>query len=308
MTAGFSLNTPFIVASRNNPALIRRLKQDDHPVLLEGIHCTAILPGILDAGRKIVVRMHNEESIYYKELARAESGLLKKIYYFNESLLLRKYSKQLPDEPVYACITDNDVKVLKERYHLHHVALLPAFPAWQKVTGEEGQGTFCLYHGNLSVAENEEAAVWLLCKVFTKARIPFVIAGKRPSRRLRKLAHLCQHTCLVADPGETEMNDLVRKAQINVLPSFNKESTGIRLKLLHAIFEGRHCVVNDQMIKGTGLHEACHIGKGSDAFASIIVQLFHQPFTREEIILRQQLLGTTYNNEKNIRQLSQWLW
>ena len=42
--------------------------------------------------------------------------------------------------------------------------------------------------------------------------------------------------------------------------------------------------------------------------ASIILQLYHQPFTKEEIILRKQLLGTTYDNEKNTRQLIQWLW
>ena len=93
-----------------------------------------------------------------------------------------------------------------------------------------------------------------------------------------------------------------------MLPCFNKNVTGIRLKLLHALFEGRHCVVNDPMVSGTGLEDACHIGNSATAFASIILQLYHQPFTKEEIILRKQLLGTTYDNEKNTRQLIQWLW
>ena len=176
------------------------------------------------------------------------------------------------------------------------------------MSGQDGQGNLCLYHGNLSVPENEEAALWLLCKVFTKARVPFVIAGKKPSRRLQKLAGLCQHTCLVADPCETEMNDLVRKAHIHVLPCFNKNVTGIRLKLLHTLFEGRHCVVNEPIVAGTGLETACHIGTNANAFASIITQLYHQPFTREEIILRKQLLGTTYDNEKNTCKLIHWLW
>ena len=122
------------------------------------------------------------------------------------------------------------------------------------------------------------------------------------------MAHLCQHTCLVADPTETEMNDLVRKAHINVLPSFNTQSTGIRLKLLHALFEGRHCVVNEQMLKGTGLDAACHRGTTASAFASIIAQLYHQPFTQEEILLRKKLLCSDYDNEKNTRRLIQWLW
>ena len=306
--SGFSLKTPYIVSSRINEQLIERLKKDKHPILLEGIHCAGILPRLDRQNRKVVVRMHNEESVYYKELARAEHSLLKKLFFYNESRLIKKFSHHLPGDSVYACISENDATILENEYKLNTVKFLPAFPAWQNVIGQEGQGNLCLYHGNLSVPENEKAAAWLICKVFTKARVPFVIAGKKPSKRLQKIAGLCQHTCLVADPSETEMDDLVHKAHIHVLPCFNKNVTGIRLKLLHALFEGRHCVVNDPMVSGTGLEDACHIGNSATAFASIILQLYHQPFTKEEIILRKQLLGTTYDNEKNTRQLIQWLW
>jgi hypothetical protein len=305
---GLMQGCPYIVASRINDQLVEELRKDLNPVLLEGIHCTGILPRINPERRKIVVRMHNEESTYYRELARAEHHLVKKLYYLNESRLLSTYMQHLNGKAVFACISENDVSVLRQRFHLDRAEYLPAFPSWQKVAGLEGQGTFCLYHGNLSVAENEDAATWLICNVFTKARVPFVIAGKKPSRRLHKLAELCQHTCLVADPDESEMNDLVRKAQVNVLPSFNKRITGIKLKLLHALFEGRHCLVNDQMVEGTGLKEACHIGTSANAFASIVMQLFYQPFAREEIILRDQLLQKSYDNEKNALLLTQWLW
>jgi hypothetical protein len=305
---GFSLKLPYIVSSRMNKELINRLQQDNHPILLEGIHCTGVLQELDISSRKIVVRMHNEESLYYKELARAESGFLRKLYFYNESRLLRNYSHHLPNECVYACVSEKDIQFLQSHYHLDKVNFLPTFPAWQKVSEPDELGTFCLYHGNLSVPENEEAALWLICQVFTKARLPFIVAGKKPSRKLQKVAGLCQHTCLVADPSDKEMTDLVRKAHIHALPCFNKNITGIRLKLLHALFEGRHCVVNEPMVAGTGLEEACHIGTNANAFASILMQLHHHPFTREETILRKQLLGETYNNEKNTIKLSQWLW
>jgi hypothetical protein len=305
---GFSARIPYIVASRISEELVANLKKDNHPILLEGLHCTGILPQLDLQQRKVVVRMHNEESTYYKELARSESSLFKKFYFLHESRLLKKYSQQLPDGCIYACISAEDRQVLQDEYHLTHTKFLPAFPAWQEVIGEEGMGNLCLFHGNLSVPENEEAATWLLRHVFTIIRKPFVIAGKKPSKRLEKLAHLYQHTCLVADPSESELNDLVRKAHINVLPCFNKNSTGIKLKLLHALFEGRHCVVNEAMVKGTGLEGACHSGTTANAFASIITQLYHQPFTGEEIKLRQRLLGDRYDNEKNTRQLIQYLY
>jgi hypothetical protein len=303
-----SFHLPYIVASRINRELITRLEADDHPILLEGIHCTGILKEMDIKQRKIVVRMHNEESVYYKELARAEQGWFKKLYFYNESRLLKKYSHHLPNECVYACVSQKDIDVLKNEYHLEKVEFLPTFPAWQTVCSQEGLGNFCLYHGNLSVPENEEAVAWLICNVFTKARVPFIVAGKKPTKKLQRIAGLCQHTCLVANPSQKEMNDLVRKAHIHTLPCFNKGITGIRLKLLHALFEGRHCVVNEPMVAGTGLEEACHIGSNANAFASIIMQLHNHPYTKEETILRKQLLGDTYNNDRNTQKLSQWLW
>ena len=305
---GLSSKLPYIVASRINEELIGTLRQDAHPILLEGLHCTGILSRLDLDNRRIVVRMHNEESTYYEELARASGSWFKKIYFLRESRLIKKYTGQLPNACTYACVSKEDIQVFKNIYHLSQVEFIPTFPSWQKVSGEEGLGNLCLYHGNLSVPENEEAATWLLRKVFINIRKPFVIAGKKPSKRLQKLAHLCQHTCLVADPSEGEMNDLVRKAHINVIPGFNRNTTGIRLKLLHALFEGRHCVTNEPMVKGSGLEGLCHLGTNATDFTSIIARLYQQPFTGEEIALRRSVLGDTYDNEKNTRQLIQYLW
>ncbi|HUR65373.1 MAG TPA: hypothetical protein VMZ03_03400 [Chitinophagaceae bacterium] len=306
--SGLSSRLPYIITSRVNDDLVTNLKKDDHPILLEGIHCTGILPQLDTGNRKIAVRVHNDEAVYYKELARSASSWLKKIFFNRESRLLKRYQQHLPVECAYLCLSADDVNSLKNNYHLPNVNYLPVFPSWQDINAEEGMGNLCLYHGNLSVPENEEAAIWLLHKVFIKIRKPFVIAGKKPSRRLQKMAHLCQHTCLVADPTESELNDLIHKAHVNVLPYFNKNSTGIRLKLLHVLYEGRHCVVNESMVKGTGLEGTCHIASSADAFASIITQLSFQPFTTEEKELRKKLLGSTFNNEKNSLQLTRYLW
>ena len=305
---GISFKLPYIVSSRMNTELIENLQKDNHPVLLEGLHCTGVLSSLDLKKRKVVVRMHNEESTYYGELAKAASSPWKKLFFHRESRLIKKYSRQLPANCTYACVSNEDIQIFKNSYHLPNTIFVPIFPAWQKVTVEEGMGNFCLFHGNLSVPENEKAAIWLLQKVFSKIKKPLVIAGKNPSKRLEKIAHSQLHTCLVANPTETEMNDLVKKAHINVLPSFNKNITGIRLKLLHALFEGKHCIVNDPMVKGTELGDACHIGRTADAFASIITQLFHQPFTNDEIVLRKKLLVNTYDNEKNARLLIPYLW
>ncbi len=302
---GFSRKIPYIVASRINASLVENLNKDNYPVLLEGVHCTGIIPQ-LNKNKKILVRLHNDECEYYQQLSKSTNQLFKKIYYRTESRLLKKYQQNLPHHCYYACITEKDAIIFKNQYGLENTLFSPAFIPYKEINNPEGMGKFCLYHGNLSVPENEKAAAWLLSEIFSKIKIPLVIAGKYPSKKLEKLVRLKEHTSLVASPSGSEINGLVKNAHINVLPSFS--TSGIKIKLLHALFEGRHCVVNDEMIMGTGLEAACHIGSNAGAIASIITQLYHQPFTEEEIMLRKNLLEGIYDTAKNAGRLSQYLY
>jgi glycosyltransferase involved in cell wall biosynthesis len=302
---GFSLRLPYIVSSRNNKRLVENLNKDEFPVFLEGVHCSGIIAAIKKLNRKILVRLHNDESDYYKGLYHSEKKLIRKIYFLHESRLLKKYQHHLPADCLYLCVTDRDLKKFKEVYHISNVQKMPSFLAWQNVKSMEGKGSFCLYHGNLSICENEKAAIWLLDKVFRKIKLPFIIAGKNPSKSLDKIAHLCKHTCLVANPSEDEINDLIQKAHINILPSFN--TTGLKLKLLHALFQGRHCVVNEAAVDGTGLASSCHIGNNANELAEIIADLYHTPFTKDEIDNRKKMFCNSYNNARSAERLNQWL-
>ncbi|MBK6635113.1 MAG: glycosyltransferase [Chitinophagaceae bacterium] len=140
--------------------------------------------------------------------------------------------------------------------------------------------------------------------MFNKVELPFVIAGKNPSKKLERLAHRQQHTCLVANPTDKEMQDMIGKAHVHVLPSFN--NTGIKLKLLNAVFNGRHCLVNKAGVEGSGLETLCHIAEDALSFQQK-KELYHLPFTTEDPGKRQSLQAT-YNNEKNARELMTFLW
>ena len=78
LVQGLAFRLPYIVSSRINPALIKNLLKDNYPVLLEGIHCTYYLyHGELNQ-RKVLVRLHNVEFEYYKQLARSTDNFYKK--------------------------------------------------------------------------------------------------------------------------------------------------------------------------------------------------------------------------------------
>jgi len=303
---GLSISNPYIVQSRANPLLLENLLKDEDPVLMEGIHCTAFLNTLLALNRKVFLRLHNVESLYYSHLFQAEKNLFKKIYFLNESLFLRKYEKKLPESLPVFTVSQQDAEYYSEVFNKSDVRFLPVFIPSVEIKSKEGMGDYCMYHGNLTVAENEKAVIWLVKKIFSVINKPLIVAGRNPSNKLRKIIQSIPQIRLIENPSEEEMKDLISNAHIHILPSMN--STGIKLKLINALFNGRHCVVNEAAIEGTGLEAACHTGTNAAAISAIILQLYNLPFGEEEILLRKKLLPQIFDNKKNAERLIQWIW
>jgi Glycosyl transferases group 1 len=303
---GFSHKLPYIVCSRSNGQLLDRLLQDDYPILLEGIHCTYLLNDERFSGRRIVLRLHNVEYQYYRRLYHTEKSIWKKIYYLHESNLLRSYERRIATKVKILTVSAKDSQLYRDEFGAADVGMLPVFLPYEEVHTREGTGCFCLYHGNLSVAENEEAVIWLLKKVFHSLELPLIVSGKQPSARLTKIIEQYPHTCLIADPSEEELQDLIAKAQVHILPSLN--CTGVKLKLLNALFNGRHCIVNSEAVEGTGLERLCHLSDGAEHMQSLISQLYTQPMLGNEIRERQKVLACLYNPEENINKLMASIW
>lgn len=303
---GFSHQLPYIVCSRYNKLMLDDLLNDNYPILAEGIHCTYLLNDDRFKDRKILVRLHNVEHAYYRQLCRSEKSLFKKIYYWNESRLLKKYENKIAARAPLIAMSEGDVITYRKEFQNCSVRFLPVFvPSGEVVTDSE-KGCYCLYHGNLSVAENEQAVALLLEYVFDELPYPFLIAGKNPTNRLKKLVDQYPRACLVANPSEEEMLDLVKKAQINIIPSLN--CTGIKFKLLNALFNGKHCIVNEATIKHTGLETICHECNDFDSLKNKIEYLFEKPIGIEEINSRKEVMSEYFDNEKNGKQLIAWIW
>jgi len=297
---------PYIVSSRKNEQLLQTLLKDGHPIFMEGVHCTYLLLDKRFANRKCFVRLHNVEYQYYHDLFKATSSPIKKLYYWVESRLLRSYEKKIAAKAVFWGVTEKDNAVYRDELKCKNIDLLSLYlPGW-KVECNEGMGTYCLYHGDLSIDANEKAVTWLLKKVFHAIKVPLVVAGKDPSQHLTALIGDHSNARLIVNPSHKELQDMIAKAHINLIPSYT--TTGMKVKLLNALFNGRHCVVNEATVAGSGLESACHIGTTANAFSEIIVQLYHQPFTRHEIDLRKRLLTNIFNNEANAKKQVKWIW
>lgn len=301
-----SSKLPYIVASRKNEELMQRLLLNDYPILMEGVHCTYLIFDKRFEDRKCYVRLHNVEYQYYQDLFKSSSSVIRKLYYWNESRLLRKYESALAKKAVFWGVTEKDNEVYRKEFGCKNIDLLPLYlPHWEK-TALEGMGSYCLYHGDLSIDANAKAAIWLLRDVFLKLQLPLVIAGKNPSAELVELSHEQTFTCIVENPSEKEMQDMIAKAHINVLPSFTH--TGMKVKLLNALVNGKHCIANSATVAGSDLDQVCHVADTADEFQTAITRLFEKPFSHKEREKREALINSQFNNLRNAEKQIQWIW
>lgn len=302
---GLSLKWPYMMYSRRDKQLLQNLLQVNAPILFEGVHTAYYLPHPALAGRFKLMRNQNLEQDYYTQLANRERSFLRKWYYRIEAQLLKKLEHRLQAADAFLTVAEHDHLFFKNAYPGKIHEYIPSFQPYNEVTAKPGTGDYVLYHGNLGHPENEEAALFLLEQVCPHTDIPFLFAGKDPSEKIKTACAALPHCRLMANPGMEEMEQLIANAQVHVLPTF--QATGLKLKLLHALFNGRHVVVNSAMVQGTGLSEACHIANTAPAFREKIKELMTVPFNEEAIQLRNALLMQRYDNRGNAERIKAYL-
>lgn len=302
---GISFRIPYIVSSRDNKQLEENLLKDTYPILLEGLHCTSVLKNKAFADRKIFLRAHNVEHRYYEKLASQETNFFKKCYFKIESKLLKKYEFNIVKRIVIFAISASDAAIFSHKMNAKDVQILPAFTKWKTPENLSPIGTNCLYHGNLSINENENAVLWLIQEVFKETNYHFTIAGYNPSKKLIQAVAHNNNINLVANPSDSELESLIRAAHINVLPSFN--NTGVKLKLLNALFNGRFCLVNNAAIEGSFLSQTCEIANSADEFKNSIATLTNKAFDIDLQSKRNLILNQYYSNDTNAEKLSSWI-
>lgn len=295
--SGLFNSKPYIVISRSDEALLQNLNADNAPILFEGLHTTYFLSQQQIAAERSFVRAHNVEHDYYRLLSQSETNLFKRYYYLSEASKLEHYETVLNHSAGIAAISEKDFNYFKSRFQ-NKAFLLPAFHPYSKIISKVGYGSFALYHGNLAVSENQKAALFLVNEVFSKLNFPFVIAGHHPSLELRKAIANNPKISLVADPADSEMNELIADAHVHVLPSF--QSTGIKLKLIAALYAGRHLLVNDKMLEGSTIPtNIVTCANEAETFIEAINVLEKKEFEASDIKLRVDVLETYFSNNRN---------
>lgn len=303
--------TPFIAASRDNDELLQRLQQDDAPILVEGLHGCEILRRLRQqelAGqgrRTIIVRAHNVEQDYYRLLARSERRPLKKAYLALEARKLRRYEPTLKLADAVLAITDADADRFRQMGCSKVLTIPPFLPPISLPDTDLQISTpnslFVLFHGDLSIPDNEWAVRWLQRHVMRMVDYPFVVAGRNPRPSLRRYLSRFPNTRLVDSPAQSEMNALIAQARCTVM--ITRQPTGFKLKLLNSLSMGQHCVVNSAMVTGTGLAGCCHMADTADALRRQLDKLMPAPFSDAQRQERQTSLAKLMDEAARLQQI-----
>lgn len=295
--------TPFIVQSRKSKSLIDNLNKVQAPVLFEGIHTTYPLKSNRLNAERTLVRMHNMEDRYYHGLSKSEPNFLKKLSYRIESLKLKRYQRLLKKCDQVLSISPSDQQALSQIPGVNS-SFLPAFHPNEKVLPLEKKGYFALVHGDLSVWDNLKAARYL-ADVFGRLDLSLIIAGRTKDKKLLQKVEAAKNIQFITIKDEEHLMDLIRRAHINVIWSENSE--GIKIKLLNALFNGRFCLVNSPVAKGSGLEGLCEVADDEKTLIFKLIQLMDREFSKEMYLERVETLKP-YDKKRNTELLLKLLY
>lgn len=293
---------PYTVKSRRSEELEKNLLSNDFPILFEVLHTCYLLNDERFKNRKKIYRHSNIEHDYYLELSRSEKKSLKKIYLKIEAWKLKRFESIVHFANVILAVNKTDADYFIKNYPKAKTLYLPSFHVNEKLTCKDGKGNFILFHGNLSISENYEAAIWLIENVFSKINLPVTIAGLNPPVFLADTIKKHNNIQLINSPAESEMDQLIHDAQIHVL--FTGQPTGLKLKLLNVLFKGRYIICNKNMTEGTGINENSGFILANTAadFINKINSVFENEFSESTIKERQKQI-LNFDNSVNCKKL-----
>ena len=292
---------PFIVVSRRDKSLIENLLKNGHPILYEGLHSCFSFSDPRLRDRKKYIRAHNIEHDYYKGLAGSTNSFWRRSYFRLEAKKLRSFEKIMGDAKKVFSISPVEHKELQSRYG--NVELIMPFHGNEQIAEAGAREKFALYHGNLAVAENDRAALYLVQDVFNGLDMKLLIVGNGPTKQLKDAVKNNSNIELHSGKNTEEIQYLISKCHLNILPTF--QSTGIKLKLINALYNGGHCLVNSPMVEGTGLEMLCHLADSRENMRSSIEHLMNVDYSVKDRSRRSKVLLEKLSDKANAEQLNE---
>lgn len=298
----FFSNVPFIVRTRSSDKLIETLETIDAPILFEGLHTTYSLVQNDFKNKLKFVRMHNIEHLYYKGLYHSETNWFKKLFFWFESRKLKHYEAIL--EKVNKVFTISPFEQSYYKSNLGKAEYLPVFHRNTNLVSYTNQGKYALFHGDLRVADNIKSANYLI-EVFKGISDKIlVIASSFESQQIIQTIKGHPNISFELIKDSQHLDEVFKNAQLHIILSF--QNTGIKLKLVNALYQTRYVLANTVITEGTGLSQSCEVFNSKEDLIQKLNTFYTKPFTEQQASIRRKVLNE-FNTKMNAAKLAELL-
>lgn len=253
-----SVIKPYPCLSRWNEKLktdLEHMFNDIKPdfVIVELPQMIGVLPSCIKKSHRVILEQHNIEYRALRSIAVGDEPLLKKIAYRIVANQMEKYESKIYNADfiqMYTFVSREEKRFFEEKYRLFNTLLMPigantsSFP---KITHSHN----ILFVGKMSYQPNEDAALFLVKKVFPIIKEKIVdaklyLVGKDPSEKLRSSA---SGGDIIVTGTVDNLDEYYNLADLVVVPIMT--GGGVNVKLIEALSHGKFVVTTPKGIEGT---------------------------------------------------------
>lgn len=290
---------PFAAVIRSSKTLLENITRIQAPVLFEGMQTTDSIDILKNRGFKLYLRLHNNESAYYKGLAASEKNIFKKIIYTIESLKFDHYQKKLLRKfDAVFCLSQKE-------YHeaddiSKNAVLIHLFHGNESVRNLDKKGDYFLFHGDLSISDNKKALEETINLFKTLPKYKLVVASDRANESLQKRISKIENIRLVPIGNENNLHCLFKNAHANILLSY--QNSGTKVKLFNALYNGRFVIINQNITDDEFLINLCHYGADIEEIREKIIDVAEQEYT--QFTARKEILEQNYSDDTKAKEMA----
>lgn len=300
---------PLQIKSRINLKYINFDKKYDY-ISLEGTYVVSILENESLKVKHKMLRMQNDEAVYFRQLANSEKTYWKKFYYFTEALKFKFIDKKIVNNMSNIMfISYEELNKYKNKYKDINGYFMPA-AIEMKIKKQilNTKNVVCI--GSLFMVNNKEAIQFYIEKIHPLLNdikeYTFTIAGNSKGEGIewiKKLASNYSNINIIDSPEN--LDDIYANASVFVNPMLH--GAGVKLKTVNAIVNGLPVVSTTIGNQGTGLEHGKHIyiADEPEKFADYIRMLLNSKEKRQKIVEDSQKYIRLYYDQEKI--LSKYL-
>jgi polysaccharide biosynthesis protein PslH len=302
---------PFSVLTRSNLQNVP-LSESYSAVILETEHVAPILknPGL--RARMRILRLHNDEAHYYKELSASSRELWRKAFYRMEGIKFKFYSSramQWCDLLWFLSGFERQEYCVRHPASVPKAFLVPLHVERSTMKRHKLRGNRVIFAGKLGFANNARGVEWYIDQVHPRLAdingYELMVAGNTEGESLDSLRRsIARHPNISLYENPSELQLYYEMASVFVNPVFH--GAGVKLKTIDAIRAGLPVVSTSIGIIGTPLLNGKHVIVADDpqAFADSIRRLLSDRDYAENLVSEAQaFVGHEYDQERIIKEL-----